>query len=107
MSSNRSIIDVPGRDRHRSARLSAGAPQPYHGDLLRDHRRLTALGPPVGGFLTQWTWRAIFWIIVPIAIAAVIIVSRAAMPQRRHRERIDWVGATVVAAGMGLVILGI
>jgi MFS family permease len=30
---------------------------------------LTALGPIAGGYLTQWTWRAIFWINVPVAIA--------------------------------------
>ena len=30
---------------------------------------LTAIGPIAGGFLTQWTWRAIFWINIPVAVA--------------------------------------
>jgi MFS family permease len=31
---------------------------------------LTALGPFLGGYLTEWTWRSIFWINVPVAIIA-------------------------------------
>ncbi len=26
---------------------------------------LTAIGPVLGGYLTQWTWRAIFWVNIP------------------------------------------
>ncbi len=32
---------------------------------------LTAIGPIAGGYLTQWTWRAIFWINIPVAIIAL------------------------------------
>ena len=32
---------------------------------------LTSIGPILGGFLTQWTWRAIFWVNIPVAIAAL------------------------------------
>ena len=28
---------------------------------------LTPVGPALGGFLTQWTWRAIFWVNIPVA----------------------------------------
>lgn len=68
---------------------------------------MTALGPIAGGYLTQWTWRAIFWVNVPIAIAAFVIVAIAARPSARRRERIDWLGAAVVAAGMGLLVFGL
>src|SRR6202142_1213127 len=27
---------------------------------------LTAIGPLLGGYLTQWTWRAIFWVNIPV-----------------------------------------
>src|SRR6201981_2074980 len=40
---------------------------------------LTAIGPIAGGFLTQWTWRAIFWINIPVAIIALIL-TRVACP---------------------------
>ena len=29
---------------------------------------LTAVGPILGGYLTQWTWRAIFWVNIPVAL---------------------------------------
>ena len=32
---------------------------------------LTAVGPALGGFLTQWTWRAIFWVNIPVAVIAL------------------------------------
>ena len=32
---------------------------------------LTALGPIAGGYVIEWTWRAIFWINVPIGVAAL------------------------------------
>ena len=28
---------------------------------------LTAVGPILGGYLTEWTWRAIFWVNIPVA----------------------------------------
>jgi EmrB/QacA subfamily drug resistance transporter len=68
---------------------------------------MTALGPIAGGFLTQWTWRAIFWVNVPIAVAAFVIVAVAARRSAPRRERIDWLGAVVVAAGMGVLVFGL
>ncbi|MDN4597900.1 MFS transporter [Leifsonia virtsii] len=68
---------------------------------------MTALGPIAGGYLTVWTWRAIFWVNVPIAVAAFVIVAIAARPSVRRRERIDWLGAVIVAGGMGLVVFGL
>ena len=35
---------------------------------------LTAIGPIAGGYLTQWTWRSIFWINVPVAIIALVLI---------------------------------
>ena len=31
---------------------------------------LTAIGPILGGYLIEWTWRAIFWINIPVALIA-------------------------------------
>ena len=37
---------------------------------------LTAIGPILGGYLTQWTWRAIFWVNIPVAIIALVLIAR-------------------------------
>ena len=47
---------------------------------------LTAIGPIAGGFLTQWTWRAIFWINIPVAIIAVVL-TQIACPEDEPRPR--------------------
>ena len=67
---------------------------------------LTAIGPIAGGYLTQWTWRAIFWINIPVAVIAVILTLAAGIHSRPRPERIDWRGAVLIAAGMGLSVLG-
>ena len=36
---------------------------------------LTAIGPIAGGFLVQWTWWAIFWINIPVAIVALVLLG--------------------------------
>ena len=38
---------------------------------------LTAIGPILGGYLTQWTWRAIFWVNIPVAIVALVLIAIA------------------------------
>jgi EmrB/QacA subfamily drug resistance transporter len=69
---------------------------------------LTAIGPIAGGYLTQWTWRSIFWINVPVAILAVALTIRAKPPQEpRPNERIDVRGAVLVCAGMAISVLGL
>ena len=68
---------------------------------------MTAIGPIAGGFLTQWTWRSVFWVNVPLAIAAFIIVSIAAKPSERRAERLDLPGALLIAAGLGLIVFGL
>ena len=63
-------------------------------------------GPIAGGYLTAWTWRAIFWINIPVAIVAVVLTLAAGLQSVPRREKIDWPGAVLVAAGMALSVLG-
>ena len=35
---------------------------------------LTAVGPVLGGYLTEWTWRAIFWVNIPVAVIALVLI---------------------------------
>src|SRR5580700_1355732 len=67
---------------------------------------LTAIGPIAGGFLTQWTWRAIFWINIPVAVLALVLTFAAKIPTVRRAEPIDYRGAVLVAAGMAGSVLG-
>ncbi|HEX4429610.1 MAG TPA: MFS transporter [Frankiaceae bacterium] len=67
---------------------------------------LTSVGPIAGGYLTQWTWRAIFWINIPIAVIALVLTAMAKIPVTRQRARIDIPGAVLTAIGMGLSVLG-
>ncbi len=73
---------------------------------------LTAVGPIAGGYLTEWTWRSIFWINVPIAAIAIVltVLARDAIPELpkdARPSRIDGRGAVLVSAGMGLLVLGL
>jgi EmrB/QacA subfamily drug resistance transporter len=67
---------------------------------------LTAVGPALGGFLTQWTWRAIFWVNIPIAIVALVLTVLARPASIRTGARMDYRGFALVAAGTGLSVFG-
>lgn len=67
---------------------------------------LTAVGPILGGFLTQWTWRAIFWVNIPVAIIALVLIV-ISKPETEYRPaRMDYRGLVLIAAGVGLSVFG-
>jgi EmrB/QacA subfamily drug resistance transporter len=69
---------------------------------------LTSIGPIAGGYLTQWTWRSIFWINVPVALIAIVLTLLAKPKQSARRsESLDMTGAVLSIAGMGLAVLGL
>ena len=68
---------------------------------------LTAVGPFAGGYLTEWTWRSIFWINVPVAIIALVLTAIAKPENTRRPAPIDWRGAGLIAGGMALAVLGL
>ncbi len=67
----------------------------------------TSIGPIAGGYLTEWTWRAIFWINVPVAIGALILTAISKPADERHPGPVDYRGAVLISAGMGLAVLGL
>jgi EmrB/QacA subfamily drug resistance transporter len=67
---------------------------------------LTAIGPIAGGFLTQWTWRAIFWINIPVAIIAVVLTQIACPEDQPRPEKLDYRGTALITGAMGLTVLG-
>jgi EmrB/QacA subfamily drug resistance transporter len=75
-----------------------------------------SVGPTLGGLLTgQFTWRAIFYVNVPLGIAgfiATLIVLRensvgGARGARGARSRFDPLGAALLAAGLAALTLGL
>ena len=67
------------------------------------------IGPLLGGYLIDVSsWRVIFLINVPIALATLMLVTRLGgwREQRRQGMRVDVPGALLGAAGLGLVVAG-
>ncbi len=67
------------------------------------------LGPPLGGFLVDAiSWRVVFLINVPLVLVA-LYVGLAHVAESRNPEttsRFDWLGAIVVAIGVGGLSFG-
>ena len=67
---------------------------------------LTAIGPILGGYLTQWTWRAIFWVNIPVALIALVLIV-ISKPSTVHRPaRMDYKGLALIASGVALSVFG-
>jgi EmrB/QacA subfamily drug resistance transporter len=67
---------------------------------------LTAVGPLLGGYLTQWTWRAIFWVNIPVAVIALVLIAVARPTTVHHPARMDYRGLALIVAGVGLSVFG-
>ena len=69
-----------------------------------------AIGPVTGGWLIeQVSWRAVFFLNVPLALI-VLVLSLRFMDESRdpsRTERIDWHGAILAVAGLGGVVFGL
>ncbi len=69
----------------------------------------TAIGPVMGGWLIEhFSWRAVFFINVPIAILVALISLRHIQENSdRDAGEIDWLGAALAAAGLGALVYGL
>lgn len=69
-----------------------------------------ALGPVLGGWLIDnVSWRAVFFINLPLA-AAVIAIALRHVPESRNAKvqgKLDWLGALLVTLGLGGVVYGL
>ena len=68
------------------------------------------LGPVLGGLLTQTVgWRAVYWINVPVGIAAVV-AGRYLLPrtgQLSRTDSFDWAGAALLAIASTALLLAL
>jgi EmrB/QacA subfamily drug resistance transporter len=68
-----------------------------------------ALGPVIGGSLVQLSWRWVFWINLPVGVAAIAMALKV-VPESKDehvRGRPDLIGAALLAAAVGLVALAL
>jgi EmrB/QacA subfamily drug resistance transporter len=63
-------------------------------------------GPVLSGLLTTWNWRLIFLINVPVGLAAMMVLRRAA-PSARRQVPFDWVGQVTAVLAMGGFMFGV
>lgn len=62
----------------------------------------SAVGPPLGGWLVDMVgWRAIFFLNLPVALAAVLVAWRYVAESERQRQPLDWSGAMLATAALG------
>jgi EmrB/QacA subfamily drug resistance transporter len=69
-----------------------------------------AIGPVLGGWLIQEiSWRAVFFLNLPLAIV-VLLISFSRVPESRdenENKRLDWLGAALTTIGLGSLVYGL
>ncbi|WP_418004763.1 MFS transporter [Mycobacterium sp. PDNC021] len=66
------------------------------------------LGLLIGGFLSEWEWKAVFWVGVPIGIVGTIWSYRSLHELgSRTPGRMDWAGTATFGVGLTVLLLGI
>jgi EmrB/QacA subfamily drug resistance transporter len=70
----------------------------------------SALGPVLGGYLTQTlSWRYVFVLNIPLAIA-VVAIALTGVPESRDDtapRKIDLIGAALATIGLGILVYGL
>lgn len=69
----------------------------------------TVSGPLIGGLIvdTPWLgWRWCFWVTVPLAVAAFLVLGRTLrLPVLKRQVKIDWFGALFLVGGVSLLLV--
>lgn len=69
----------------------------------------TAIGPVMGGWLVEHvSWRAVFFLNVPLALAVIVIsVWRVPESREENRRSLDWLGAALATLSLGAIVYGL
>lgn len=91
------VVDVFGPDRHRALGLFSSV------------FPLGALAGPIAGglILTDWTWRGLFLVNVPVGAAFTLLALRYLPSSPRRNGRADLLGAALIAATVLATMLAI
>ncbi|WP_130493008.1 MFS transporter [Motilibacter rhizosphaerae] len=66
------------------------------------------LGLVVGGVLSEWDWRAVFWVSVPLGALGTLWAYRSLREtSQRGSGRIDWWGNVTFGTGLTVLLAGI
>ncbi|OBG85730.1 MFS transporter [Mycobacterium sp. E802] len=66
------------------------------------------LGLLIGGFLSEWHWKAVFWVGVPIGVVGTIWSYRSLKELGvRTAGRLDWAGTLTFGLGLTVLLIGI
>ena len=66
------------------------------------------LGLLIGGFLSEWEWKAVFWVGVPIGVIGTIWSYRSLHELgSRSPGKLDWAGTVTFGLGLTVLLLGI
>src|SRR4051794_24607547 len=69
-----------------------------------------AIGPVVGGALSEYvSWRAIFFLNLPVAVGAVVVTLYAARESRDEttKHTVDWPGIATLSVGLTALVLAL
>ena len=97
------------------ALISASFPKKERGQAIGTWSGFTAItsacGPVLGGWLIEHiSWRAVFFINLPIA-TVVVAIALAKLPESRNPEQqsrpLDWFGAALVTVGLGGIVFAL